>query len=219
MKLYTHLLFCLLILSSCNELTNNKQKTEDDISQDSLSIDDKEQIYFDNIIPKNSSDSSKTETIKRLIQEIDNDTSLIVKEINDSSNSNVYAFYKDDLLVKIINGFKPNIGLFENEPSFMRYHFTEYYFFMDSLIFSRYECNYQQQTGRCSSVAIRINSYIYKRQIIFQEIDDMIGPYDHCGCDSPPSFGPREEGYPELNYKKIMLLKDQVYSANKNSQD
>jgi hypothetical protein len=216
MKQYTHLLFCLLILSSCNELTNNKQKTEDSNIPDSLAIDNANQIYFDDIIPENASDSSKTETIKRLIQEIDNDTSLILKEINDSSNSNVYAYYKDDLLVKIIKGFKPGVGLFENEPSFMRYHFTEYYFFMDSLIFSRYECNSFQQTGRCNSVAIRINSFIYNRQIIFQEIDDMIGPYDNCGCDYPPSFGPKKEGYPELNYKEINLLKDEVIGANKN---
>ncbi len=216
MKLYTHLLFCLAILCSCNDIRNIKQETEDSISQDSLAIDDKNQVYFDDFIPKNISDSSKTETIKQLIQEIDNDTSLKVKEIIDSSNSNIYALYKNDLLVKIINGFKPNIGLFENEPSFMRYHFTEYYFFMDSLIFSRYECNSQQQTGRCSPVAIRINSYIYNRQIIFQEIEDKIGPYDHCGCDYPPSFGPKKEGYPELNYKMIMLLRDQVISANKN---
>jgi len=216
MKQYTHLLFCLLILSSCNELTNNKQKTEDSNIPDSLAIDNANQIYFDDIIPENASDSSKTETIKRLIQEIDNDTSLILKEINDSSNSNVYAYYKDDLLVKIIKGFKPGVGLFENEPSFMRYHFTEYYFFMDSLIFSRYECNSFQQTGRCNSVAIRINSFIYNRQIIFQEIDDMIGPYDHCGCDYLPSFGTKKEGYPELNYKMIMLLREQVINANKN---
>jgi hypothetical protein len=216
MKLYTHLLFCLVILCSCNDIRNNKQETEDSISQDSLAIDDINQVYFDDIIPKNISDSSKTETIKRLIQEIDNDTSLILKEIIDSSNSNVYAYYKDDLLVKIIKGFKPGVGLFENEPSFMRYHFTEYYFFMDSLIFSRYECNSFQQTGRCNSVAIRINSFIYNRQIIFQEIVDKIGPYDHCGCDYPPSFGPRKEGYPELNYKMIMLLREQVINANIN---
>jgi hypothetical protein len=67
-----------------------------------------------------------------------------------------------------------------------------------------------------SPVSIRINSYIYNRQIIFQEIEDKIGPYDHCGCDYPPSFGPKKEGYPELNYKMIMLLRDQVISANKN---
>ena len=156
------IVFCILIFISCNAEEKSKINSDNLNNQDSLIIDETNQIQFADIIPENISDSSKVEIIKQWVNEIDTDTMLIHKRVTDSIHSQIELFYRNDTLVKIIKGHPP--GLMLKTPNFLTHNYTAYYFLMDTLICSKFECNSYQQTGRCNPVAISRSSIIYKRK-------------------------------------------------------
>ncbi len=198
------ILFCLLIFVSCQGTEKSKIKSGNLNNQGSLTIEEPNRIHFNDIIPENISDSSKTEIIRHLVDEIDADTLLLHKHTTDSTNSNIELFYRNDTLVKIVNGNYPGLTL--GTPNILNHNYTAYYFSMDTLICSRYECNSYQQTGRCNPVAISVFSFIYNRKIISQKIDDKIGQYHSCGCGFSSDFGLRTEKIIEVNYNEVMRL-------------
>lgn len=71
------IVFCILIFISCNAEEKSKINSDNLNNQDSLIIDETNQIQFADIIPENISDSSKVEIIKQWVNEIDTDTMLI----------------------------------------------------------------------------------------------------------------------------------------------
>ena len=209
---HIQILFCVLIFISCNETEKNNLNSERLNNQDSLIIEENNRILFIDIIPENISDSSKTEIINELINEIDTDTSLVHRQANDSINLNIELFYRNDTLVKIINGNYPGLTL--KTPNMLNHNYTAYYFSMDTLICSRYECNSYQQTGRCNPVAISVFSFIYNRKIISQKIDDKIGQYHMCGCGFSSGLKINKEGKTEVDYNKVKYLIEIGNTAN-----
>ncbi|MGK0389779.1 MAG: hypothetical protein ACI94Y_002524 [Maribacter sp.] len=183
------------------------------IEKDELSTIKDDLIQFTDIIPINMPDSSKVEIIEQLVSEIDMDISLTHIDIVDSLNPSIHAFYRNDTLVKIVQG---NMPLFAIETfCMMRTNYSQYYFHMDSLICAQYKCSRYQQTGRCNPVSIFIHSIVYNSQVIFQEIDDKIGQYYSCGCGFSPSFRLEKEDRTKFNYDTINRLKEKVREAGK----
>ena len=190
------IIFCFLIFISCNELETNKSNSE---NQDSSKSERTKQTRFIDIIPENISDSSKTEIIKQLANNIDLDTLLRSKMIPDSLNSNIYAFYRNDTLVKISQGN------------------MTYYFLKDRLILNRYACSVYQQTGRCNPVSALSAFFFYNNKVISQEHQINIGfPYQVCGCNNYSSYEKEENisKYESLTSTELNRLKELIKTAN-----
>ena len=177
------LLFLFLIaLTSCLESTQGDVEG-DVLLLDSLVLTTPPRLSFVEVIPQELTDSAKTEIINRLVHEIDEDTSMVMIEVPDSLNRALFAFYRNDSLVKVrwgLNGPREFLG--NERRLLLSGRVKQYYFHSDSLIYREYYCSSWQQTGRCNPVSISVFSWFYERKLISQEIDDNIGYYDGCGC-------------------------------------
>lgn len=202
----------LIGLISCNEETSDVYHEEHKDNK----VDKRTVKLFTDVIPENVPDSTKVDMIDQLISVIDKDSSLIEVKTVDSLEIPIVGFFRNDSLVKIIKGTYPGVK-FDTRFSALGYRYSVYYFLMDSLIHSRYECNSYQQTGRCNPVFISVDSYYYNRQIISEIVDDQIGPYWSCGCGMPPKVIDQIEkkSRESINYEYIDELKEIINTANK----
>jgi hypothetical protein len=192
------IVFCLLILISCNETVENKSNSESQKNQDSSIIGAIHQIRFTDIIPENTSDSLKTEIIKQLVNDIDIDTLLMHKVISDSLNSDVYVFYRNDTMVKIGQ------------------RHMSYYFLKDRLILARYRCIFNQHTGRCDPVSAFSDFYFYNKKVINQTHDIRIKyPYGGCGCRDLSPYEKKDNiaKYETITTTEINRLKELIKTA------
>lgn len=199
-------------LLSCNEEISSVNHEE----HDNTKVDNRTVKLFTDVIPEHVPDSTKVFMINQLISDIDNDSSLIEVKTVDSLEIPIAGFYRNDSLVKILKGTFPGVK-FDTRLSALGYKYSAYYFLMDSLIHSRYECNSYQQTGRCNPVFISVDSYFYNGQIISEIVDDQIGQYWSCGCGMPPKVIDQIDKKPRegINYEYVEGLKKLINTANK----
>lgn len=193
------IVFCLLIFISCDETEKSSSNSECQNNQDISVVEATNVIRLTDIIPQNISDSSKTQIINQLAREIDIDTLLIFREIPDSINSVIYAFYRNDTLVKIS---QKNMS---------------YYLLKEKLILNRYACNVYQQTSRCNPVSAYSAFFFYNNKIISQEHHINIRfPYQGCGCNDYSSYEKEENvaKYESIVITEFNRLKELIKTAN-----
>lgn len=176
------LLFFLpfIALASCVE--NTQVDAAGDVPLlDTLVLPTPPQLSFVEVIPRELTDSAKTEIITRLVTKINEDSTLTLVQVPDSVNGLLSGHFRNDSLVMLHLGY--GLGQSMKDRTTMRSGSTKrYYFHSDSLIFSEYHCSSWQQTGRCSPVSFSVWSWFYEREVISQEMDENIGPYGGCGC-------------------------------------
>lgn len=209
-KLY---IFSILIgLLSCNEEISGRNN---DV-HGNTKVENKIPKLFSDVIPENAPDSTKVNMIDQLISDIDLDSSLIEIKTVDSLEIPIVGYFRNDSLVKIVKGNKP-FRLFDSRPKFTNYRYNSYYFLMDTLIYSKSECNNFQHTGSCNSVYISIDSYYYNGRIISEIIDDQIGQFWRCGCGIPPNdLAPIDrKTRKSINYQYIEGLKELINTAKR----
>ena len=183
LKTFLLSLFALSALASCVDTTKIDTENHRLALPDTLVLPETPKRSFYDVIPQELTDSAKTEIITRLVNEIDEDTSMVMIEVPDSLNGALFAFYRNDSLVKIRWGHDGRREISGSErPLLLSGKVKQYYFHSDSLIYSEYHCSSWQQTGRCNPVSISVFSWFYERKVISQKIDDNIGYYDGCGC-------------------------------------
>lgn len=195
----------ILLLFSCQEPQNHRQKSVK--KTEAIAP-----VLFTDLIPQHLSDSAKINLIKHYVKRIENDSTLSHVTLSDSLNVQLHAFYRNDSLVKIIDGSlfpEP----FETNLNPLRNRHTSYYFLKDSLIFSHYSCSSWMQTGRCSPVSISIRTSIYLQHILHQEVDNKIGPYVGCGCGFPPFGGQNDPRYVAQYFAQIKQVIERVKKA------
>lgn len=202
----------LIGLLSCDEETSGRNHDE----HGRIKVDNGMPKLFSDVIPENAPDSAKVNMIVQLISDIDTDSSLIEIKTVDSLEIPIVGFFRNDSLVKIVRGNSP-FGLFDSKPKFTNYRYNNYYFLMDTLIYSKSECNNFQHTGSCNPVYISIDSYYYNGRLISEIIDDQIGQYWRCGCGIPPnSLAPIERKTRErIDYQHIEWLKGLINTAKR----
>lgn len=185
----------ILILISCTEKSQEKKS----VFTGNI---EKKPLLFNEVIPDQLPDSAKTAVIIDLVNEIETDTTLASKNYPDTSGNNVSAFYRNDTLVKIITGLYSE-SVFDTIAGVTNYNYYMYYFFMDTLICMRYECNSYQQTGMCNPVSASGKFYFCNRQIISQAHKNDIGQYGRCGC---MDFSFKEKNERVLKFEKNILI-------------
>jgi|SRR5690554_146171 len=207
-KLY--ILTILFGLLSCSEGNSNVNQDKNNHHKEDNSI----EVLFTDVIPENVKDSVKIDIIDQLVSEIDMDSTLTEIKTVGSLEIPLLGFYRNDSLVKILKGHTP-LPDFDAQSKFINRNYTSYYFLMDTLVFSRYECSNYQQTGSCNPVYISIDSYYYNGQIITEIVDDQIGQYWSCGCMSPVFFPQKDKGKSkQVNYDMIREMKIILNTAN-----
>lgn len=208
------LLICILGFISCAEVQTEGLNSEASVSADSLSIEIAKPLTFTDVIPESLSDTAKVEMIAKLINEVNQDTSLMYLQTTDSLDKVIFALYRADTLVKIIEGAYPYLVL-EGALKSLNLNYTEYYFLKDSLIASRYSCSTFKHTAMCNPVSVIVFSIYYNQRIISQAIEDHVSSYPFCGCDAPV-FNRADDGFIYPNYKRIDYLKNTVVTEVEN---
>lgn len=95
-------ILCILIFVSCSGTETNIPKT---VNQNPSKIEEPEPMNFSDIIPENYPDSLKIHIISQLVDEMRKDTNMVHTEIEDTLNSRLYAYYRNDSLQMISKGY------------------------------------------------------------------------------------------------------------------
>ena len=171
------IIICTASMVSCNGNDSIEFNSESLQTQEKSEV---EQPNYNDIVPENISDSLKIEIFNDVIEEIDFDSTLIRKKIRDSTGKLIYTFYRNNALVKAIEGKSPEFSI--DTLSIFGTNYNTYYFLMDSLIKLKYTCSYLQQTGSCNPVSAASFFYFYNGEIINESHYNNIEGYIHCGC-------------------------------------
>jgi hypothetical protein len=175
-------LICFILLYSCNRNSKSDNAILDTSStRAEIEPDTAKSVTLNDIIPDYLPDSSKVLKIKVYVKEINHDTSVVTKEIVDTTESNVrirnMAKYRNDTLVKlwVITNTIP-VSDAETE--------SIYYFLQDELVSVEQACRGGWLTpATCDVVEAKEYAYLYGGKIIekdFYQSSESIQQL--CGC-------------------------------------
>lgn len=138
------------------------------------------------------------------MEEIDRDTSLVMQENSDSLGNSLWAFFRNDSLVKIMSG----------SPSIYISGSSTYYLFNGELIALLYRCSKIQNTGMCNPVSASSLFYFYQDSVIEESHQNHIGSYIHCGCDDLSQDSPFNQRDKYLKSIDIVGLKRSIKASS-----
>lgn len=186
-------LITVVLVTSCN--SNDSKSLEAKIEhQEKTSA----KSVADIIQERFPSDSIKVRVIVDLMQGIDADTHKVMVRIVDSTDKVIGAYYKNDALIKIVEGYQ---GRYVSSHAR-----NEYYFFMNRLIALKYQCSNIQNTGMCNPVWSTSVFYYYNDKIISETHSSEIGGYVYCGCadlSKELPFNYRKYYFKNINVRKL----------------